>query len=190
MQYSFFALLFRERYINRWGLMHSTEQETLSQHTMECAVLAHCLCEIGNTFFGKKFDSSHAALLGLFHDSAEVITGDLPTPIKYASDDMRQTYALIEEDAVNRMLSKLPPELSESYSRLLSPEKSDETIMVKAADKLCALIKCVNERRSGNHEFDAAYTATINELRRLDIPEADWFIDNMLPAFELPIDEL
>ena len=190
MGYSFFALLFRQRYIGRWSLMHSTEQETLAQHTMECAVVAHCLCEIGNKYFGKNYDSSYAALLGLFHDSTEVITGDLPTPIKYASEDMRKTYGMIEDKAVRRMLSKLPPELQNTYSDLLSPEACDETKLVKAADKICALIKCVIERRAGNREFDAAFEATRSELSRMSLPEADWFIENMMPSFELPIDEL
>ena len=190
MQYSFFALLFRQRYIGRWSLMHSTEQETLAQHSMECAVLSHCLCEIGNTFFGGSYDSSYAALLGLFHDSPEVITGDLPTPIKYASEEMRTTYGMIEDKAVQRMLSKLPDELKGTYSALLRPESGNETKIVKAADKLCALIKCSNERRSGNREFDAAYAATKAELEKMDLPEANWFMENMLSSFELPIDEL
>jgi 5'-deoxynucleotidase len=190
MNYSFLAMLFRQRYIKRWSLMHSTESETLSRHTMECAVISHCLCEIGNSVFDKNYDSARAALLALFHDAAEVVTGDLPTPVKYASDTMRRSYADIEAAAKENLLSKLPDELRPAYEKLLKPENYPETALIKAADKLCALIKCIIEKNSGNREFDAAYHSTLRILKNLQIEEVEWFMDNLLPAFSKPLDEL
>ncbi|NLZ37958.1 MAG: 5'-deoxynucleotidase [Clostridiales bacterium] len=190
MNYSFLAMLFRQRYIKRWSLMHSTEPETLSRHTMECAVISHCLCEIGNSVFGKNYDSARAALLSLFHDAAEVVTGDLPTPVKYASDTMRRSYADIEAAAKENLLSKLPDELRPAYEKLLKPDNYPETSLIKAADKLCALIKCIIEKNSGNREFDAAYSSTLEILKGMENEEVEWFMEYLLPAFSKSLDEL
>ena len=130
MNYSFLAMLFRQRYIKRWSLMHSTESETLSRHTMECAVISHCLCEIGNSVFCKNYDPARAALLALFHDAAEVVTGDLPTPVKYASDTMRRSYADIEAAAKRTCCPSCPTSCA-GIRKLLKPEDYPETALIK-----------------------------------------------------------
>jgi len=192
MAHSFFSLIFRQKYIKRWGLMRNVNSESLSEHSFECAILAHCLSVIGNTYFGKEYDTEKAALLALYHDVTEVYTGDLPTPVKYFSPEMRAEYAKIEENAANVLLSKLPPEMKGSFEELLIPKEEDLelTKIVKAADKLCAYIKCITEADAGNNEFSLAKLSTEKALKALGSPEVDFFIENMLDAFTVTIDEM
>ena len=192
MTNSFFALLFRQKYIRRWGLMHSTVPESLSEHTTETAVIAHALAVIGNTVYGKAYDADRAATLALFHDAPEVLTGDLPTPIKYFSPEMKQGYDAIETQAIDKLLSKLPEELREAYTTLLSPAEADAETkrLVKIADKLCAYIKCLTEEAGGNREFVAARRTIEADLDKMDSDELRYFRVNLLDAFSLTIDEM
>lgn len=189
---SFFALLFRQKYITRWGLMRSVTPESLSEHTAECAVIAHSLALIGNTYFGKSYDPDRVASLALFHDAPEVFTGDLPTPIKYFSPETKRDYALIEKHAIGTLLSKLPEELRPAYASLLEPSDADaESLqLVKIADKLCAYVKCLTEEAAGNKDFVSARRSTEAILDAIDSPELTFFRENLLEAFTLTIDEM
>lgn len=188
--YSFWALLFRQKHIKRWGLMHNLVPESLSEHTTEVAFIAHALANIGNTYFGKHYDTDRVTTLALFHDAPEVFTGDLPTPIKYFDDTSKESYSRIESKAIDAMLAKLPPELVPQYDSILRCGDAELHTLVKAADKVCAYIKCVNEAKCGNHDFDTAKRATYNSLCKMKCPELEWFMDNVLPSFELTIDEM
>ena len=189
---SFFALLFRQKYITRWGLMRSVTPESLSEHTAECAVIAHALAIIGNTYYGRSYDPDRVASLALFHDAPEVFTGDLPTPIKYFSNETKQDYAVIEKHAIDTLVSKLPEELRPVYASLLDPTDADaESLkLVKIADKLCAYIKCLTEEAAGNKDFISARKSTEAILDGIDSPELKYFKDNLLEAFTLTIDEM
>lgn len=190
-QSHFFAVLSRMKYINRWGLMRNTHPENLSEHSYEVAVIAHALCEIRNRRFGGNLDSARAALLSLFHDSTEIFTGDMPTPVKYFSPDIRQAYRRVEEMAVTRLLSYLPEDLKPAYDTLFKPVDADKPLIqiVKAADKLSALIKCIEEEKAGNSEFKAAADAQQAQLRELQMPEVDVFVEEFLPGYRLSLDE-
>ncbi len=192
MKNSFFAYLSRIKYINRWALMRNTTYETLSQHSYEVATLAHALAVIGNRRFGKNYDASRAALLGLYHDAAESITGDMPTPVKYFSTGLRSAFAEVEKSAGARLLSMLPEDMQADYDPLLEQKADDAALwaLVKAADKLSAYIKCIEERKAGNTEFREAEKSTKKLLEKLECPEAAVFLSEFLPAYELPLDKL
>ncbi|HIS05565.1 MAG TPA: 5'-deoxynucleotidase [Candidatus Fimenecus stercoravium] len=192
MKNSFFAYLSRIKYINRWALMRNTTYETLSQHSYEVATLAHALAVIGNRRFGKSYDTSRAALLGLYHDAAESITGDMPTPVKYFSTELRSAFAEVEKSAGARLLSMLPEDMQTDYDPLLEQKADDAALwrLVKAADKLSAYIKCIEERKAGNTEFREAEKSTKKLLEKLECPEAAAFLSEFLPAYELPLDKL
>ena len=160
MNNSFYALIFRQKYIKRWGLMRNSRDESLAEHASETAILTHALCTIGNKYFAKDYDTERAVTLALFHDTTEVYTGDLPTPIKYFSSEMRDNYKMIEKNAQETLLSHLPEELRPDYNALLDSDDDPLHRLVKAADKLAALIKCIEEEKSGNPEFSAAKTST------------------------------
>lgn len=189
--FGFFALAFRQRYITRWSLMHSVERESLSEHSAQCAMIAHCLAEINKTVFKGEADPEKTALYALYHDCAEVLCGDLPTPVKYATLQMRQTYAEIEKNSASALLDKLPDELKGAYSPLLNEECDELTLrLLKTADKLCALIKCETELKSGNAEFSSAKKTTLKLLEAYASPELDYFMENFFPAFSKTLDEL
>ena len=188
--YSFFAMLFRQKYMLRWSMMRNNTPETLSQHSMECALLAHALATIGNTLYGKQYNADRAAVLGLLHDAAEVYTSDLPTPIKYFSPQLQHSYAQIEQAATDRLLEGLPPDLAPAYKELFNSTDSELNFLVHAADKLCAYIKCLNECNDHNSEFEAARQATLQKLQQYHCPEVDYFLQYLLPAFTLPLDKL
>ena len=188
----FFAMISRMKYIDRWGLMRCTRTETLSEHTLETAMLTHALIEIANTRFGKSLDAGKAVLMALYHDGAEIITGDLPTPVKYHNDEIKHAYDSIEQNAVGRLLSMLPDDLVPSFEKCFAPDAEDKAVYrpyVKAADKLSAVIKCVEELKAGNAEFKMAYKATLSH-KSLELPEAKMFIEEFLPAYSLSLDEL
>lgn len=191
-QSNFFALAFRQKYIERWQLMRSTIPDSLSTHVCEVAMLTHALAELGNTQCGASYDAGKAVLLALYHDLPEVLTGDLPTPIKYFSAEMRQNYKQIEAHATAQLLDKLPAELQKIYAPLLSPNADDLALckLIKAADKLSALIKCIEEEKGGNAEFGRAKEETLRSLTELKCPEADLFCTYFLPAFSKTLDEL
>ena len=192
MKGNFFAFISRMKYINRWALMRNTNYETLSQHSFEVASLAHALAVIGNRRLGKNYDTARAALLGLYHDAPEIITGDMPTPVKYHSGEMREAFATVERYAGERLLSMLPEDMQPDFRSLLQEDSADAELhkLVKAADKLSAYIKCVEERKAGNSEFKEAEKTTKATLKKLGCPEAEIFTAEFLRAYELPLDKL
>lgn len=186
----FYALLARMRYIQRWALMRNTEPENIQEHSHMVAILAHALALIQNKHFGGDIDPGQAALLALYHDATEILTGDLPTPIKYYNPELRASYKEVEETAANRLLELLPEELRGDYAPyLLYPDPQLETV-VKAADKLDAYLKCVKEQKAGNSEFQTAQAQIWEALRANPLPALGYFIEHYLPSFTLTLDEL
>ncbi|HIZ11098.1 MAG TPA: 5'-deoxynucleotidase [Candidatus Eubacterium faecavium] len=188
---NFFAMVSRMRLINRWALMQNTAEENIAEHSHNVAVIAHSLCIIGNKKFEKKYNAERCALLALYHDATEVITGDMPTPVKYGSEDMKSVYKDVEKIAGNRLLDMLPEEFKEEYSPLFNRKSEDEELwkIVKAADKIDALIKCINETRMGNREFEKALEAQKKLIDEIDMPEVEYFRNEFLPAYYLTLDE-
>ncbi len=190
--YHFFAMLSRMKYINRWGLMRNTREENLCEHSLEVAIVAHALAVIGNKRFGRGYDPQRAAALALLHDASEIITGDMPTPVKYHSEEIRRAYAEVEGLAVEHLVSMLPEELREEYRELMTmngPEDQALRSIVKAADRISAVIKCVEERQSGNRDFSKAEQTIMATIREMKLPEADYFLDQFLPSYGLPIED-
>ncbi len=190
MQYRFYALISRMRYIARWGLMRNTFQENIQEHSHMVAVLAHALAMIDRDILGGTADPDACAAAALFHDASEIITGDLPTPIKYYNPAIRNAYKQVEAVAGDRLLAMLPPELQESYRPLVLESDPEVTPIVKAADKLSAHIKCIEELKAGNLEFESAAGQTEAALRELDMPCLNWFMEHCLDSFRLNLDEL
>ena len=188
MASSFFAMLGRMKHISRWGLMHSTRRENLSEHSLDVAYLAHALTVLGNRRFGKQLDPGKAVLYAIYHDCSEILTGDLPTPVKYKNEALRSAYKAVEEEAASRLLGKLPREFQEDFSPWFSVPEEYAPI-IKAADKLSALIKCQEEKNSGNREFDRAWETTMASLRAMDLPEAEAFLEEFFPAYGQTLDE-
>ena len=189
----FYAMLSRMKYINRWGLMNNTKQENISEHSQQVAVLAHCLVLIHNKRFGGSLDAERAALLAVFHDATEIITGDMPTPVKYQNRKIRDVYKQIESNAAERLLSLLPEDLREEYSEILQPESERDReleVYVKAADRFSALIKCIEEMRMGNDEFRLARETIEKSIHGMKLPEAEIFFEEFLPSFSLALDEI
>lgn len=188
---NFFAMAGRMRLINRWSLMQNASQENIAEHSHSVAVIAHALCVIGNKKFGKSYNAERCALLALYHDTTEVITGDMPTPVKYYNDDIKNAYKSIENAAGSRLLDMLPEELKDEYSPLFNKEPADEELwkIVKAADKIDALIKCINETRLGNKEFEKALEAQKQIIADIDMDEVRYFEKEFLPAYYLTLDE-
>ncbi len=186
----FFAMLSRMKYIFRWGLMRNTRSETLSEHSFETAVVAHALAVLRNRRFGGNVSPQQTALFALFHDAPEVITGDLPTPVKYFSPAIRGEYGRVEEAARQRLLEGLPEDLRQDYAPLLREEGGEEIMkLVKAADKISALIKCMEERKGGNRDFLKAEESIRDSLTAMNLPEADCFLKEFLPSYSLTVDE-
>lgn len=191
MKTGFFAMLSRMKYINRWGLMRNSRPESLSEHTTDVAMVAHALAVIRNQRFGGQVDCGRVALLALYHDAPEILTGDLPTPVKYQNDEIRGAYKNVETAAANRLLGMLPDDLRPDYEELLAPQASDaELRIVKAADKLSALIKCIEEECAGNGEFKTAKEATLRALKESGLPEVSVFLEQFMPAYRCTLDEL
>lgn len=192
MSVNFFAMVSRMKYINRWSLMRNEHSENLCEHSFEVAVIAHALAVIHNKRFGGGLNAERAALLGLYHDAPETLTGDLPTPVKYYSDEVRNAYKTVEESAVNSLLSMLPDDIRSEYEPLLNEEteSAEMRLIVKAADKISALIKCLQEAKAGNSEFTLAAESTRKSIEAMNLPEAQIFLDEMLPAYDLTLDEL
>jgi 5'-deoxynucleotidase len=189
-QYNFFALIARMKYIDRWALMRNTRLENIQEHSHQVAVLAHVLALLQNRYFGGKLDPGEVAVAALYHDATEIITGDMPTPIKYYNDTLRDSYKAVEAVAAQQLLDMLPEELQEDYAPLLKEEDPEVRKVVKAADKLSAYIKCVEELKAGNTEFLRAREQTWEALNDQPIPALSYFIEHFLPSFELTLDEL
>ena len=193
MKQSFFAMLSRMKYINRWALMRNTRIENICEHSHDVAVLAHALALLQNRRFDGKIDAQACVMLSVYHDAPEILTGDLPTPVKYDNPAIREAYRQVETVSTNKLLSLLPEDLKAEYSRWLLPDKRafyEELRIVKAADKLAALIKCIEEIKQGNREFAKARQSTEASLREMKISAVDCFLEEFLPTYELTLDEL
>ena len=191
MGYSFFAMLSRMKYIDRWALMRNTESENLDSHSKEVAVIAHALAVIGNVRLGKNYNADRAAVLGRYHDAQEIITGDLPTPVEYHNEKILDAYKEIEASATERLVSMLPDDLKNEFKSALTGDSDKDLLpLVKAADKLSALIKCIEERKAGNMEFKEAERSTRERIAELNSEEANVFLNEFIGAFELTLDQL
>lgn len=189
--YNFFAMVNRMKYIDRWALMPNTQKENIAEHSHSVAVIAHALALIGKREFGKDYDENRVAVLALFHDTTEVITGDMPTPVKYYNDEIKSVYKKIESVAGQRLLSMLPDEYKADYEPMFEHSEEDRKLwlLVKAADKISALIKCIEENRMGNREFDIALKAQEQKIADIDIPEVKFFSEHFLKSYYLTLDE-
>lgn len=184
------ALLFRMKYINRWSLMRNTESENIAQHSLEVAIIAHLLATIKNKYYNGNLDPNYVAVLAIFHDASEIITGDMPTPIKYFNPELNEAYKNVEKIANQKLLSMLPDDFKDTYEKILFHEGSEEWALVKAADKLAAYIKCIEEEKAGNKEFLKAKESIYNSLKEMDRPEVKHFMDLFMCSFSLTLDEL
>lgn len=190
MAFSFFAMLSRMKNIRRWALMRNTRSENICEHSHEVAVVAHALALLTNRHYGGCVDVNRCVLLAVYHDVPEILTGDMPTPVKYYNPAIREAYRQVEESACDKLLEMLPDDLREDYrSLLLSEDHSVEWQIVKAADKLSALIKCIEELSQGNREFASARRSTEQSIREMGLPAADEFLEKYIPAYELPLDD-
>lgn len=187
----FYAMLSRMKYINRWGLMRNTRQENICEHSLDVSLLSHALALLRNRRFGGSVNAERAAVLGLFHDCSEILTGDLPTPIKYYNPEIRSAYREVEQIAQEKLLSLLPEDLQPDYRTLIGETEEDAELwrLVKAADKLSALIKCIEEKRMGNSEFERAEISLRKAIVSMQLPEADCFLEEFLPSYALTLDE-
>lgn len=194
MEYNFFALISRMKYIDRWALMRNSREENLCEHSLEVAFISHALATIANVRYGKDYDAEKAALIGMYHDASEIITGDMPTPVKYYNDELTDAFKSVENIALRKLLYKLPEDLRGAYENVLikSNEDADLWKLVKCADKLSALIKCMEETGSGNTEFKSALESTTTRINELtgDFPEVKDFVEEFLPAYGKTLDEL
>lgn len=190
--YSFGAMMSRMKYIDRWALMRNSTKENISEHSLEVAMIAHLLAVIGRVRFGKELDADKAALIGIYHDSTEIITGDMPTPIKYYNDEMRDTFKEIEDLAAIQLLAMLPDDIREEYEDLFFAQEKDAYLwkLVKAADKISALIKCVEEEKAGNTEFANAKKMTRKSIEAMELEEVEVFFEEFFPAYKMTLDEL
>ena len=192
MPYHFYAMMSRMKYINRWGLMNNTKNENISEHSQQVAIIAHCLVLIHNKRFGGHLDAERAAVLAIFHDSTEIITGDMPTPIKYFNPQINEAYKKIENVAADKLISMLPEDFKEDFEEIIKANGEQDKELkkyVKAADKFSALIKCIEELRMGNDEFIKAKDTIDSSLKNMNLPEAEVFEKEFLPSFSLALDE-
>ena len=191
MANEFYALLGRMRYITRWGLMRNTFSENIQEHSHQVAVLAHALALIRRNILKLEGpDPDKCAVAALYHDATEILTGDMPTPIKYYNPEIKDAYKQVERIAGERLLQMVPEALRNSYTAYVMEEDKEIVPIVKAADKLSAYIKCVEEQKAGNTEFDSAEESTMKAMKAMDRPELDWFIDNCLESYRLNLDQL
>ena len=196
MTYNFFATIARMKYIDRWALMRNSRNESLSEHSLEVAMLSHALCAIGNARYDRGLNEERAALVGLYHDASEIITGDMPTPVKYYNSDLKEAYKDVEKIANYKLLNELPSDLRETYEKIFKGEDDEKEQymrrLVKAADKLSALIKCIEEEKSGNNEFKTAEQTTRKSVEVLmdELPEVKDFVYEFLPSYGKTLDEL
>lgn len=188
--YPFFAYLNRLKLINRWSLMRNTQPENDAEHSLQVAMIAHAIAVIGCERYGRKIDPEHVLALAVYHDATEVMTGDLPTPVKYYSEDLRGAYKRMENMAADRLLKMLPEDMQGIYAPYLRQEEETEKQIVKAADRIGAWIKCAEEKRAGNREFDYAAENVRKSLENQALPEVKDFMREFLPAYELTLDEL
>lgn len=190
-QYDFFAFLSRMRYISRWGLMRNTVPENIQEHSLDVAIIAHALVMIRNAYFEGNLDPARAALYAIFHDASEIFTGDMPTPVKHFNPDFKKSFHKLEDRARRKLLAMLPPELAQEYEPLFFfDDQKEYALLVKAADKIAALTKCIEEGKSGNLEFRRAETEHFEQLSASPLPEVNYFLEKFLPGYRLSLDEL
>ena len=190
MRYSFFALISRMKNISRWSLMRNNEDENVQEHSHQVAVIAHGLAVIRRDVLGKDSDPDKVAVAALFHDASEILTGDMPTPIKYFSPEIMAAYKRVEALAASKLISTLPAEMRQTYMPLLSIADENVRPLIKAADALAAYIKCLEELKAGNLEFKLAAEQTRKKLASFEMPEIEYFMEFFIPAFDLTLDEL
>lgn len=196
MEYNFFATISRMKYIDRWALMRNSRNETLSEHSLEVAMIAHALSVIGNVRYDRNLDENSAALIGLYHDSSEIITGDMPTPVKYYNPEIKEAYKEVEKIAEYKLLQKLPSDLRPAFEKIYKTDNTAEDHylrrLVKAADKISAYIKCIEEEKAGNTEFKTAKASIGKSLDKLseELPEVKDFVNEFLPPYGKTLDEL
>ena len=190
MRSHFFAYVSRMRFIQRWALMRNTAQENVQEHSHQVAVLAHALAVIRNEKFGGSVDAGQVAVAALYHDASEILTGDMPTPIKYDNPDIQKAYKEVEAVAEKKLLRMLPSELQDVYESAITGEGGEIGELVKAADKLSAYIKCVEELKAGNNEFREAAAQTRKALEAYEMPEVTYFMETFMESFSLTLDEL
>ncbi len=186
---NFYAVLGRMKYINRWGLMRNTRNETLSEHCLDVAMIAHALVVIDCRKFGGKLNPEHAACLAIYHDASEILTGDMPTPVKYYNPEIRSAYAAAESAAEQKLIDYLPDYMKEDIAPLVAHEADEYTPFIKAADKLSALAKCIEELKMGNKEFADAERSTRAAVTAMGLPAADEFLNTFMQAYALTLDE-
>lgn len=192
MSNHFFAMMSRMKYINRWALMRNTQKENISEHSLEVAMIAHSLAIISNVRFGKELSVEKAALIGLYHDCTEIITGDMPTPIKYHSSQLRKAFQEVEDLAAEQLLSMIPEDMRPYYKDLFFQTEEDAYLwkLVKAADKISAYCKCIEEEKSGNAEFKLAKQAIYNSIQEMGISEVAVFFEEFMASYEMTLDEM
>ncbi|MBN2852005.1 MAG: 5'-deoxynucleotidase [Clostridia bacterium] len=186
---TFFAFIHRMKYINRWGLMRNTRYENLKEHSFDVASIALGIAKIGNHYYKKQYNCEKIAVMAMYHDANETITGDMPTPVKYENEAITKAYKKLEKEAEKQIINMLPPDLSKSYEQYFHMDEESKAI-VKAADRISALIKCIEEQDGGNHDFISARNAVEESLSSVELPEVKRFISDFLPAFSMTLDEM
>jgi 5'-deoxynucleotidase len=189
--FHFFAYLARMKLIDRWALMRCTQRENVQEHSLQVATIAHALCIVKNKYYGGTLNADRVAVTAIFHDATEVLTGDLPTPVKYFNEEIRSAYVAIEDHAIDQLFKLLPDDLKPDYKDLLYVPDAEIQKIIKAADTIAAYIKCLEEESAGNHEFSRAKKtigAKVEQLRAE--PEVDYFVKNFIPSFSLTIDDI
>jgi len=190
MSFPFFAYLSRLRLIRRWSLMRNTVPENDAEHSLQVAMIAHAIAVIARDRYGRDVNPEHVLSLAVYHDATEVMTGDLPTPVKYHNDELRGAYRRLESLSADRLLALLPEDLQPAFTPYMKQESGYEHSLVKAADRISACIKCMEEQRAGNHEFDYAAQNIRRSIETIDLPEVKDFLADFLPAFDMTLDEL
>jgi 5'-deoxynucleotidase len=190
--FHFFAFLSRMRYINRWGLMRNTYTENIQEHSLQVAIIAHGLAVIRNIYFNGEINPERVAILAMFHDCNEIITGDMPTPIKYYNPQISKIYKDIEDISKEKIISMLPEEMADEYYSLFfkNPDDVDCWKLVKAADRISAYIKCIEEVKAGNNEFKKASESILKTIQEIELEEVSYFMNKFLPSFNLSLDEI
>ena len=190
MSFPFFAYLSRLKLIRRWSLMRNTVPENDAEHSLQVAMIAHAIAVIARDRYKKDVDPEHILSLAVYHDATEVMTGDLPTPVKYHNDELRGAYHRLEDLSADRLLALLPDDMRLSFTPYLKQESGYEHTLVKAADRISAYIKCMEEQRAGNREFDYAAENIHRSIASIDLPEVRDFLLDFLPSFDKTLDEL
>jgi 5'-deoxynucleotidase len=192
MDNGFYAMLSRMKLIKRWALMRNSLPENISEHSLEVSIIAHALAIISNCRLGNNLNAERAAVIAIYHDASEILTGDMPTPVKYYNQNIQDAYKKVEKAATDRLLAMLPEDIRAYYESMFIPREEDLYLrkLVKAADKLSALIKCIEERKAGNSEFITAEASIASIVKDINLPEVDIFIKEFLPAYEKSLDEL